>query len=174
MLSVAIYLFVIAVVAYAAFPLKTPEDPLRLMYTTNVGNVLFNHQLHTADTGFGLDCFDCHHHPYDDDMALVACGQCHPKAPEKDVVPEYCLECHDEDEVEDTIKVKDESEKKGEEEEPGYPNKRSDAIHRQCTQCHLEFGKGGLYKDALNKEEQAKLKTQPNEWVDCNKCHLKQ
>jgi hypothetical protein len=155
MLGVAIHLFVIAVVCYAAFPVKSPEEPIRLMYQTKVGNVLFNHQLHASETGFGLDCFDCHHHPYDDEMALVACGQCHLSAPEEGVVPEYCLECHDAEEVEES--------------EHG---KRSEAIHDQCTQCHYEFGKGPLYQNSLSPEEQNKLKTQPNEWVDCSKCHI--
>lgn len=154
--GVAIHLLVISVICYAAFPVTAPDEPIRLMYQTNVGKVIFDHQTHAADTGFGLSCFDCHHHPYDDDMALVACGQCHSVVPKEGEVPEYCLECHDSTEIEDAE----------------YP-KRSDALHQQCTQCHLEFGKGPLYQNALSKEDQEKLKTQPNEWVDCDKCHIK-
>lgn len=164
MYGVAIHLLLISVICYAAFPVTAPDEPIRLMYQTNVGNVIFDHQTHAADTGFGLDCFDCHHHGEDEDLSIVACGQCHPVEPNEGQVPEYCLECHDSAEIEDA-------------EDTPYTEyaKRSKAIHRQCTQCHLEFGKGPLHDDekSLGKEEKEKLKTQPNEWADCNKCHIK-
>ncbi|MGD9014181.1 MAG: cytochrome C, partial [Desulfobacterales bacterium] len=50
----AICLLVIGVISYAAFPLKAPEEPLRLMYTVAAGNVLFNHKVHTNVEGYGL------------------------------------------------------------------------------------------------------------------------
>lgn len=126
--GVAVQLLLIAIVCYAAFPVKAPEQPIRLMYHTNAGKVLFDHQTHSSVTGYGLACFDCHHHPQDDDTALVACGQCHfPEPPEEGVVPENCLECHDASDVEDSEYTK-----------------RSDAFHNQCIQCHEEFGKGPL------------------------------
>lgn len=125
MYGVAAVLLVIAIACYAAFPVKAPEQPIRLMYHTTAGKVLFDHKTHADARGYGLSCFDCHHHPMDDDMALVACGQCHPTDPQEGVVPEYCLECHDASEVEDAE----------------YP-KRSDAFHQQCIDCHEQFGKG--------------------------------
>jgi hypothetical protein len=65
--------------------------------------------------------------------------------------PEFCLDCHDEEELE----------------APAI-TKRSDAIHQQCTQCHLEYGSGPLYQNSLSDKE----KDQPSEWIDCNKCHV--
>ena len=53
--AVAICLLVIGVISYAAFPLKAPDEPLRLMYTVAAGNVLFNHKVHTDVPGYGLD-----------------------------------------------------------------------------------------------------------------------
>jgi hypothetical protein len=153
--GIAVQLLLVAIVCYAAFPVKKPQTPIRIMYETKAGNVLFDHPTHTAATGFGLDCFDCHHHPPDDESGLVACGDCHLPKPEEDVIPATCLDCHDESDVEDSE----------------YP-KRSAALHAQCTQCHFEYGKGPLFQNALSKEEQEKLKTEPNEWVDCNKCHV--
>jgi hypothetical protein len=125
MYGVAIHLFVIAVICYAAFPVTPPEEPIRLMYHTTAGKVLFDHQTHAGETGYGLSCFDCHHHPEDDDAALVACSQCHPAELQEGAAPEYCLECHDADEIEDAKNLKG-----------------SDAFHQQCMQCHEEFGKG--------------------------------
>jgi uncharacterized membrane protein len=123
--GVAVQLLLIAIVCYAAFPVAAPEEPIRLMYQTNAGKVLFDHKTHAGEKGIGLDCFDCHHHPPDDESALIACGQCHLPVPEEGVVPESCLECHDASEVEDSE----------------YP-KRSDALHQQCWQCHEEYEKG--------------------------------
>ena len=151
--GVAALLFLVAVVCYAAFPVQPPEEPLRLMYQTMAGKVLFDHQTHSAADGYALDCADCHHdHPEGEPVQeVVACGLCHPIQSEKMSPPEFCLDCHDEEELE----------------EPAI-TKRSDAIHQQCTQCHLEYGSGPLYQNALSNEE----KDQPNEWIDCNKCHV--
>ncbi len=123
--GVAAQLLLIAIVCYAAFPVEAPEEPIRLMYQTKAGKVLFDHQTHTGDKGYGLDCFDCHHHPPEDESALVGCGDCHLPKPEEGVHPESCLECHEAEDIEDSE----------------YP-KRSDAFHEQCMQCHEEYEKG--------------------------------
>lgn len=125
--GVAAWLLVVAVVCYAAFPVKPPEEPIRLMYQTNAGKVLFDHKTHTSANGYGLSCFDCHHHPPDDDEALIGCGNCHQPQPEEGVIPPSCLECHDEADVEDSE----------------YP-KRADAFHDQCIACHTEYGTGPM------------------------------
>ncbi len=153
--GVAVHLLLVAIVCYAAFPITAPEQPIRLMYQTKAGKVLFDHKIHTGEEGYGLDCFDCHHHPPDDEEGLVACGQCHEPKPEEGVIPESCLECHDEADIEDSE----------------YP-KRAVALHRQCTECHSEFGRGPLHQDSLSDEEKEMLKTEPNQWVDCAKCHV--
>ena len=151
--GVAALLFLVAVVCYAAFPVQPPEEPLRLMYQTKAGKVLFDHQTHTTVDGYALDCVDCHHdHPEGEPIQeAVACGLCHPTQAVTMAAPEFCLDCHDEEELA----------------APEIP-KRSDVIHLQCTQCHLEFGSGPLFQNALSDEE----KDQPNEWIDCNKCHV--
>jgi len=121
----AVCLLLIGVISYAAFPLKAPEEPLRLMYTVMAGNVLFNHKIHASAEGYGLSCFDCHHHPLDDESALMACGDCHSQQAEDETVNQACLDCHDESEVEDTVMVN-----------------RVDAFHTQCIDCHKDFEAG--------------------------------
>ncbi len=123
--GVAAQLLIIALVCYAAFPVEAPEEPIRLMYQTQAGKVLFDHKTHTGEKGYGLDCYDCHHHTPDDEAGLIACSDCHTAAPEEGVIPEGCLECHDEADVEDAE----------------YP-KHSDALHQQCWQCHEEYETG--------------------------------
>lgn len=123
--GVAVCLLVIGVISYAAFPLKAPEEPLRLMYTVMAGNVLFNHKIHSAADGYSLSCYDCHHHPPEDESALMACGACHTPPAEGETVNQTCLDCHDESEVEDTEMLN-----------------RGDAFHDQCINCHKDFEAG--------------------------------
>ena len=95
------------------------------MYQTNAGKVLFDHFTHSDVSGYGASCFDCHHHPVEDDAALIACGECHQAKAEDGSPPERCLDCHDESEVADTAMIS-----------------RPDAFHQQCIECHEQFGKG--------------------------------
>jgi hypothetical protein len=128
--GVAACLLVIGVISYAAFPLKAPEEPLRIMYTLAAGNVLFNHKMHTAEGDYGLSCFDCHHHPVDDESSLIACSDCHTPPAEGEAVNETCLDCHDESEIEDSEIVTG-----------------ADAFHLQCGGCHKDFGAGPTEKE---------------------------
>jgi len=123
--GLAVVLFVLGVLTYAAFPAKTPDVPVRLMFKVVAGKVLFDHKTHTSETGYGLSCQDCHHHPEDDESALRACGDCHNLPEEGPQFTEACAECHESDEIEDTEMVK-----------------RGDAFHSQCIGCHEEFGAG--------------------------------
>jgi len=125
--GMAIALFIVGVVSYAytAFSAKPPELPVRIMYHSAAGKVLFDHKTHTADTGYGFSCYDCHHHPPDDESALRACGDCHNLPIETGQLPESCIECHDQDEIEGS-----------------EVSKRGDAFHFQCINCHKDAGAG--------------------------------
>ena len=123
--GIIIYLMLVGVLCYAAFPVKAPEEPIRLMYKVTAGKVLFDHQAHTSDTGYGLSCFDCHHHPADDDAALVACGECHYSTEGAALPPEKCSDCHEVEEIKDAEILK-----------------RSDAFHKGCIMCHQDIEAG--------------------------------
>jgi hypothetical protein len=124
----AIVLFVIGVLSYAAFPVTQPDPPVRIAYSTNAGKVHFTHKTHLADKGYGLACLDCHHHPMDDEEAALQftnCGSCHAKPENMQSVAETCNECHDSSDYDlDDMMV------------------RADALHNQCINCHTEFGAG--------------------------------
>ena len=121
----AAILLVVSVISYAAAPVKTPDEPVRIMFNVVAGNVLFDHKTHTDSSGYGLSCKDCHHHPEEDDTDLRACGDCH-RLPEKDeAVQEACTDCHDPDEIEGSEMMK-----------------RPDAFHAQCIDCHKEAESG--------------------------------
>jgi hypothetical protein len=101
--GVAVCLLVIGVISYAAFPLKAPQEPLRLMYTVAAGNVLFNHKIHTGEEGYGLSCEDCHHELLEGESdEPQACGECHDpdegdeEMPKRaDAFHQQCAGCHE-------------------------------------------------------------------------------
>ena len=122
-----VYLLVVGVLCYAAFPVSPPEEPMRIMYKVTAGNVLFDHYSHTSGAAYGLSCWDCHHHPPDDDTALIACGECHAPNENMPQPPGICSDCHEADEIKDTKIMK-----------------RSDAFHAQCIECHQAFDAGAV------------------------------
>jgi len=152
MYGVAAQLLIVAIVCYAAFPVTPPEEPLRLIYQTNAGKVLFDHQAHATTKGSALACMDCHHAHGGEEIEPVSCGLCHPPRRAGSQFPEFCMDCHsDISEIENPETVN-----------------RADALHQQCTQCHEGFGKGPLHSNFVGNE----LKERPTDWVNCNKCHV--
>jgi len=125
--GLVLYFLMVGVLCYAAFPVSPPEVPMRIMYDVTAGKVLFDHQTHTSESAYGLSCWDCHHHPVDDDAGLIACGTCHTATGDANGQPEVCLDCHDSDEIEDTEVMK-----------------RADAFHAQCIECHQDYGAGAV------------------------------
>lgn len=99
-----IYLLFVGVLCYAAFPPKTSDQPIRLMFEVTAGNVLFDHKTHTSESGYALSCRDCHHELEDDDDTDVSsCGECHAPdeadedAPKRaDAFHMQCTGCHEE------------------------------------------------------------------------------
>jgi len=124
-IGLAICLLVVGIVSYTAFSAKAPEQPIRVMYWGAAGKVLFDHQTHSSETGYAVSCYDCHHHPPEDETALRACGDCHTQTEVPVAENETCLECHDAEDIEDSeIPL------------------RSDAYHGQCVVCHQDFEAG--------------------------------
>lgn len=124
--GLAIHLLLVGIICYAAFPARATDQPIRIMYKGVAGKVLFDHDVHVSEAGYGISCADCHHHPEgDEEASLVACGECHQKPAEGEEFPESCGECHEPDEIEGTEVIV-----------------RADAFHSQCIQCHQEFEAG--------------------------------
>jgi hypothetical protein len=114
-----IVLFVVGVLSYAAFSAKTPDQPVRLLFKSVAGKVLFDHKTHTDDSGYGISCKDCHHHPEEGEADFRACGECHKLPAEEETLPKFCADCHEPDEIEGTEMIK-----------------TADAFHAQCIDCH--------------------------------------
>lgn len=106
--GLAVVLFIVGVISYAAFSAAPPDPPYRIMYKTATGKVLFDHQTHAMVDGLAISCGDCHH-------TLSA---------EEYDQATSCSECH-EDESDDE----------------SMPS-RADAMHKQCIDCHKEYGAG--------------------------------
>ena len=125
--GLAVFLLVVGAGSYAYTALTDTglDEPVRIQFKSVAGKVLFSHKMHSADTGYAFACYDCHHHPPEDESSLRACGDCHQGPLEEGVVLESCLECHYEEDVVDT-----------------EITKKGDAFHDQCVQCHQEFEAG--------------------------------
>ena len=100
----AIVLLVVGVVCYAALPEKQPEEPIRIMFQSTGGKVLFTHNIHTSEDDYGFDCIDCHHYWEEDpDVKPVLCTECHMIESEEEDIPkrsdalhQQCMDCHKE------------------------------------------------------------------------------
>ena len=99
----AAVLLIVGVVSYAAFPQKTPDRPLRIMFQAVNGKVLFDHQTHTVESGVALSCGDCHHTLEAGETEAQACLECHERQSEDPDVPKrsdafhrQCVNCHQE------------------------------------------------------------------------------
>jgi Zn finger protein HypA/HybF involved in hydrogenase expression len=91
---------VVGVICYTAFAKKAPEEPLRIMFKSTGGNVLFDHKMHLSDSGYGFACDDCHHELEDENDKPVSCSTCHTSegddAPKRsDALHTQCKDCHD-------------------------------------------------------------------------------
>lgn len=98
-LGLAVVLLIVGVVCLTAFSAKKPETPIRIMFKSTAGDVLFNHRQHVDD--YGLDCTDCHHEFDESEQKKPeACSACHPEdetgeVPKiSDVFHEQCIDCH--------------------------------------------------------------------------------
>lgn len=103
------------------------KPPIRVLYKTKKGKVLFDHKTHTQETKHGLSCTDCHHHPEDEEEAIRSCNDCH-VYPDKDTtVHPTCMDCHEQEEI-----------------EGAETNRQVDSNHSrgECLKCHTEYEKG--------------------------------
>lgn len=95
----AAILLVVGVICYTAFAKKAPEQPVRIMFKSTGGNVLFDHKEHLSESGYGIACADCHHNLEDEGSKPAPCGKCH--TPDSDEAPKrsdafhkQCKDCH--------------------------------------------------------------------------------
>ena len=100
-----IILLVIGIVSYAAFPERTPEEPIRIMLKSSAGNVLLDHKEHSSEAGYGYECMDCHHDIEEPDETPTLCRECHLEDKEEsegeisteEAFHQMCITCHEED-----------------------------------------------------------------------------
>ena len=127
-LRLTLILLVVGLFCFAAFPVTPPDRPVRIAYQTKAGKVIFDHKTHLSETGYGLNCNDCHHHPGEGEDEIEAhgsCGACHAEPEEAERVSQSCNACHDPEDY-DLEEM----------------TARADAFHDQCISCHKDFEAG--------------------------------
>ncbi len=100
--GLAICLLLVGALCYAAFPEKNPDQPIRLLFKVTAGKVLFDHKTHSAASGYGISCGDCHHTLSEDEYAdAQSCSECHDpdegdeETPKRsDAFHRQCTGCH--------------------------------------------------------------------------------
>ncbi len=146
----AIVCLIVGIFCYN-LPAKSPEIPVRQMFKTVGGNVLFDHQAHSDE--YGKDCADCHH-AYNEEKgdAPDSCGSCHHA--DGKYIPAFgdngkfdhdvhsdelglsCNDCHHNYDEEDG----GEPQLCSDCHEPGVEDDfmlgRTQAFHQQCIGCH--------------------------------------
>ena len=96
-LALMAIMFLLGVVCYAAFSQEPPEEPVRIVFKTTAGKVLFDHKTHTIDDGYGIGCDDCHHEEQDESMSCSG-EDCHnpDSDPNRaDALHSNCKDCHE-------------------------------------------------------------------------------
>jgi hypothetical protein len=98
-----IYFLFVGVLCYAAFPQKSPHEPIRMKFDVTAGNVIFEHKKHSDVNGYGLSCGDCHHTLTEGEYEEAqACSACHEPDEGDEDVPKLadafhrqCGGCHE-------------------------------------------------------------------------------
>lgn len=90
-----------AALCYTVLKPDAPEQPVRMLFKGSAGDVLFTHQVHTAE--YSVECASCHHNLEDGDE-VYTCGDCHEPGGSgdgdvmgrTDAIHAQCIGCHEE------------------------------------------------------------------------------
>lgn len=100
-LIIAVFLMVIflitGIVCYASFTPPVTDEPMRIMFQTKAGKVLFTHSVHSSE--YTSDCTECHH--LTSFPPSFDCSECHFKEGDalmlsrEGAFHDQCIKCHD-------------------------------------------------------------------------------
>lgn len=100
-----IIIIICAVLGIYGYTLESSGNPIRVLFKTKGGPVVFDHRMHLEDYGF--ECASCHHELYTDEK-IWNCRKCHSKEVEeyqgicddraihKQCIGANCIDCHKE------------------------------------------------------------------------------
>ncbi len=95
--GIGLILLIVGVICYAAFPEAVPDEPVRILFTSKAGDVLFDHKIHLDESGYGVECDTCHHEDADDPQS---CSECHNEDADLsrgDALHQNCKGCHEDE-----------------------------------------------------------------------------
>lgn len=102
---------VLAVISIIGYSMKSSGSPIRVLFKTNGGPVVFDHKVHEEDAG--IECSICHHE-LDTDEKIMNCRQCHNAVSEdygsicedrpihKQCIGANCIDCHNKEGMDTT------------------------------------------------------------------------
>lgn len=192
---VTLVLAVIAVAGYAGYLGGVqPKEPIRILYATKGGNVVFSHIAHFRD--YELTCEKCHHESAERTAEPLPCRNCHSQVfdevfaeqHQNNIPGEFCGRCHHQEPGDTKFAHAEHSDEFSDdctdchhnediESEPGNCNEcheaegdvdtpgLKDAVHKRCNACHEEMFQEGLNGCSSCHE----MKDAGN--VSCRECH---
>lgn len=99
--GMVVVLLFAGILCYSVFQPKPPEEPVRIMFQSTAGKILFGHKYHQSDEGYGIQCLDCHHNIEEDE--IFNCSECHEMESDDEEMPSradafhnQCKGCHEE------------------------------------------------------------------------------
>jgi hypothetical protein len=98
------------VIALWGYCFEQKADPIRVVFITKGGPVVFDHLEHASPEGYELECESCHHNysaeEENEDSAIMNCRECHYSKKlttvcedadvHKRCIGENCMQCHEE------------------------------------------------------------------------------
>ncbi|MDY6969171.1 MAG: cytochrome c3 family protein [Spirochaetota bacterium] len=102
-------IIILAIVGIIGYSIGGSGSPIRVLFKTKGGPVVFDHKTHSEENGYGIKCDKCHHET--EDEMVYNCRSCHKpgteydsicedKAPHKQCIGANCIECHKEEGME--------------------------------------------------------------------------
>ncbi|MDY6933889.1 MAG: cytochrome c3 family protein [Spirochaetota bacterium] len=100
------FIIILAIIGIIGYSLQSSESPIRVLFKTKGGAVIFDHRAHLSENEYGIKCIECHHDIDDETKANEKnCRSCHGPGKECDAICEdapvhkqcignNCIECH--------------------------------------------------------------------------------
>lgn len=97
--SLLVVSLLVAVAGYALCPMVAPNLPVRIVFQSPVGVVLFDHKRHKDQNGINIACGICHHNEQNNGSRSCTGEDCHTEnssVTRSDALHGRCKGCHEE------------------------------------------------------------------------------
>ena len=103
-------ILILALVGLVGYSIKSSGEPVRVLFKTKGGPVIFDHKAHSDKGGYDIECVKCHHQiEGESEQRCRACHSseteydsiCENAAPHRQCIGSNCITCHKEQGMDD-------------------------------------------------------------------------